>query len=90
MQILDFENRERMSGMSDSHHLEALRRMIQEESKYRHQCSVGQEASLLDHSVKDAVNQQISTVLKEITNRDDSARVHAPSVMTSAYSAENL
>jgi hypothetical protein len=53
--------------------------MLHEESKFRHQCSVAQEANMLDRSVREAVSQQISTVLKEITNRDDSARVLARS-----------
>lgn len=68
------ENRGRSSELLQDRQLELFRRVIQEEHGTRTHRSVADEVGKLDNSLREAFSQQFSTVLKEITNRDDTAR----------------
>jgi hypothetical protein len=74
MQELDLENRGRLLGPTDMSQLDMFRKVIQEEHGMRAHRSMADEVGRLDHSLREAVSQQVSNVLKEITNRDDAAR----------------
>jgi hypothetical protein len=74
VQELDMENRGRSSDLLQDRQLELFRKVIQEEHGSRTHRSVADEVGRLDNSLREAFSQQFSTVLKEITNRDDAAR----------------
>lgn len=64
-----------MIGAAEPGQLDAFRKVLQEEYDVRTHRSVADEVGRLDHSLREVVSQQLSHVLKEITNRDDTARV---------------
>ena len=68
------ENRGRSSHMLQDRQLELFRQVLQEENGSRTHRSVADEVGKLDNSLREAFSQQFSTVLKEITNRIDTAR----------------
>lgn len=74
LQELDLENRGRLMGAAEPGQLDAFRKVLQEEYDVRTHRSVADEVGRLDHSLREVVSQQLSHVLKEITNRDDTAR----------------
>lgn len=74
MQELDLENRGRSSDLLQDRQLELFRKVLQEENGSRTHRSVADEVGRLDSSLREALSQQFSTVLKEITNRSDTAR----------------
>jgi hypothetical protein len=78
VQMLEFDNGGKLLGVPDADPVAAFRRVLQEEHEARQQRSVVSEVSKLDQSLRDAVNQQVSSALKEITNRDSSQRVRFP------------
>lgn len=61
-------------GAAEPGHMDAFRKVLQEEHDVRAQRSVADEVGRLDHSLREVFSQQLSDVLKEITNRDDTAR----------------
>lgn len=74
LQELDLENRGRLIGAAEPGQLDAFRKVLQEEYDVRTHRSVADEVGRLDHSLREVVSQQLGHVLKEITNRDDTAR----------------
>ena len=68
----------RLLGSSESAHIDAFRRVLQEENGVRQQRTVATEVGKLDQSLREALNQQLSTALQEITNRENSTRVRMP------------
>lgn len=68
------ENRGRSSDVLQDRQLELFRKVLQEEHGSRTHSSVADEVGRLDNSLREAFSQQFSTVLKEITNRDDTSR----------------
>eukprot|EP00892_Ulva_mutabilis_P007660 jgi/Ulvmu1/5266/UM022_0060.1 len=74
LQELDLESRGRLMGAAEPGQMDAFRKVLHEEYDVRTQRSVADEVGRLDHSLREVVSQQVSNVLKEITNRDDTAR----------------
>ena len=68
------ENRGRLMGAAEPGQMDAFRKVLQEEYDVRTHRSVADEMGRLDHSLREVVSQQLSNVMKEITNRDDTAR----------------
>lgn len=80
LQVLEADTRshshcshDRIENNSGSQ-VEALRRLLQEEKASKQQMSGVGNFDRLDESLRNAVSKQVSTALKEITNRDDTAK----------------
>ena len=81
LQMMDFESRRQMMGSVDVSQADALRKVLQEEQRLQPRVS-DTEPAKLDQSIREAVNQHLPSVLREITNRDDSALVCSREALT--------